>query len=755
MSAFAVQLDALLLDLRSLPSPSQSPRQAPVQHIQHAAIRLERAYAELKHAGTHAPATLFIRLRNRLDELAAALDDAHSASESPSWDKLAKDTRQVVTSVDDLLATSTSTAAPTPTSSHSRTPSADLPRRLPAQQPAPANASPAADLDAFLSTAAGKPPPTTANGASPLAAARARALSELHTLFQLSTSPSSVLLPGQSLRSIFRSSLPPPDAAVAAPSEPTSLEDRISSQLHRAYFDSFAATLSSSSSSSASTAEQHAAWTRLAQDLRDAVLPLVPSRLKTPGGSQPLRAHLEATLRASAASGGATAFDARAALKAVRECVDALGRLCAPARDDAVRSLADEIDRALAGPASDSSSALVDLVRRTLKVARGMERDVRRFRAGAVVHLASEAELSGVVREEAGARERALVEGWCGGADGVRRETRGWCARALGRAQSDSEGAGDAGASKEDVAAALVETLFSDKAVALPPFASSDSSAPHDDASSDPAPPPPPPPGNLLPAILLAPSATLFELQNRLQALTILACLLILSPSADPARLWALLESEVAPPTAPPPGANGEEAAPRDPVSEPSPTRIAHLADELLPRAGPSPPPAKADADADAEARRLRAAVERVLRYEDPVWRLLHGRLRDAVKGAVVGAVRGDAAQALTEGQEREQPAVPPQLRTGRTLRGTPAVAARATRGARDDEAQQAAARRRVVDLPPVKGFDAPLLRDELRRTVQDRVVGDVWGWVEEVWGEVLGWRGEEHGAGRECAAEA
>ncbi|GAA5943497.1 hypothetical protein JCM3775_001375 [Rhodotorula graminis] len=741
MSAFAVQLDRLLLDLRAaIPSPSTS-SSSQLAHVHHTLIRLERAYLELKRAGSHAPAILFLRLRNRIDELAQALDDAHSATpDLASWDKLARDTAQVAASVDDLLAVSSHATSTPSSSSHSRTPSADLPRRLPASA-RPSSSQTLSDLDTFLSsTAAARVP--SAIDLSHLAAARARALSELYTLFQLSTSPNSVLPPGQSIRNIFRSSIPSPSHTT---DHTASLESRISSQLHRAYFDSFASTLSSASPSPATAAEQSAAWARLAQDLVDAVVPLVPSRLKGADGA-PLRAHLVALLgrvpgrdaeeraeRDEAPTGpSSAAFDVRTVLQGVREAVRALSRLCAPARDADVRALADSIDAALdESTAADRGAALVDAVRRTLELARAMERDLGRFRAGAVTELASEEELVGVVREEGGARERALVGGWFEGEDAVRRETSAWCARALGRGVANAGDDADEGpqSSKEDVAAALVESLFANEAVALPSFSPSPS------ASSRPDSPASTPSHNVLPPILLAVSPACFALQNRLQALTILACLLALSPSADPARIWALLEGEFTPSAEPAPSTAGEPAH----AADPAPTRLANLADELLrpltaqPSSRPSSPSATTAPtpapDAD-EAARIRSSVDRLLRADDPVWRLLHGRLRAAVRDAVVRAVRTSERD---DGARAER--VPGVLRTGRDARGTAPGETRPVR---------ARPRQAPVELAPVKGFEAPFVRDELRATVQDRLVGEVWDWVEEVWGGALGWSADK-----------
>ncbi|GAA5821141.1 hypothetical protein JCM3770_005690 [Rhodotorula araucariae] len=705
MSSFAAALDRLLLHLAALPASSPP-------HLQHVAIRLQRAYSHLRAAGTPAPADLFVRIRSRLEELDDGVDEAQAAGldpgHAPAWDKLRDEIREVLRDVDDLLARSS--VAPTPASTaHSRTSSVDLPRRVPSTRlPTAPTPDPTADLDAFLSSAtASRPlPPGGGDALSPLAAARAHALSDAYTLYRLATSPSSVLPPGESLGSVFRSS----SASTDIPVDEASLEARISSQLHQAYFDSFARTLSPSSPAPhAIGAEQRAAWARLAQDLLDAVSPLIPSRLKTASGV-PIRTHLAAALRAPDRDDGAE-FDARSALEGVSEAVTALGRVCAPTRDNDVRALGADLEHAIASPAP--ARALVDLVRRTLELARDMEADMRRFRRGATRELAREEDFSAVVREEAAARERALVLDWFGGEEGVRRETREWCARVSGPSAGE-----DGTLSKTQVARALVDSVFADAPVTVPPLSS---------ASATSA-PPGPSPANLLPPVLVVVAPALFALQNRLQALTILACLLSLAPSAPPDRLWAILEAELAPP-GPPLSAAPAEAAP---------TRVAHLADELLPRA-PAPP-----ASAAQEAR-LRAAVDRLLRYDDPVWRLLQGRLRTAARAAVVAAVEGEEERdgegrrvREREGErevEQAQAQAPRALRTGRARLSPPRP------GAGEGSAAPHP-RSAPVPLAVPKGFDrAPLLADQLRKAVDARLVREVWAWVDEVWGGVLGWR--------------
>ncbi|GJN90312.1 hypothetical protein Rhopal_003321-T1 [Rhodotorula paludigena] len=716
MSSFAVRLDRLLDQLRTL---SSSPSDDPSSRLQRLVVRTERAYSALRDAGTPAPAELFVRLRGRLEELGDGLLDAQSAAGetggSPSWAQLFTEAGQVLRDVEELLQ-GTSGAHTSASKSHSRTPSVDLPRRMPTSQPVlSASTSAAADLDAYLaSSARTRTSPTSSASPTPVAFARATALSEACSLFLLAHDPTNVLPPGETLRSIFRSHNVPTEAADKSAEPSASLESRISTQLHRAYFDSFAALFAPGSS--ASSADKLEAWSRLAQDLQDAALPLVPSRLKTDDGSGvSARDDLSRALAPSTAA----AWEPKVALEAVERVVHTLSRLCAPARDAEARSLAADASAAAQGAAGGSQ--LVALVQRTLELARGMDDDMRRFRRGVAGELAGEDDLREVVREEAGARERTVVLEWFGGKEGVKSETWRCCARALGREVGET---GEV--VKEDVAAALAATLFADDSIALPPFdaSSADSSAP--------APP------NLLPPILLVPSPRLFDLQNRFQALVILACLATLAGPAPPStaaeqpaalvsRLWTILESEFAPP-APSPAQLASSSSP--PASEPSPTRLANLADELIAYrrrsadATASPPPG------EEEAARMRASVDRVLRTQDPVYKLFKGRLREAVGAAMRDAVsaaegaRGEPVQRVPTGA----------MRSGREVArgGTP----------RAKGAERAQRRVRDVRMVVPKGFEAPtVLREKVEETVRERLVQEVWGWVEEVWGGVLGWK--------------
>ena len=171
----------------------------------------------------------------------------------------------------------------------------------------------------------------------------------------------------------------------------------------------------------------------------------------------------------------------------------------------------------------------------------------------------------------------------------------------------------------ERIAEALVETLFDTRAVALPSLDPTHSTSPLPlPPSTSPSSSSPP---NTLPPIFLVPAPRLFRLQNLIQALTIVACLSSLaalpspSPSSEPTwtdRLHTILESEI-------------DTSPTE-----EGTKLEHIVQELLVAVR------KARPVDEVEEGRLRAGVHRILRYEDPVYRLLSSRAKMAIKAALL-----------------------------------------------------------------------------------------------------------------------
>lgn len=190
---------------------------------------------------------------------------------------------------------------------------------------------------------------------------------------------------------------------------------------------------------------------------------------------------------------------------------------------------------------------------------------------------------------------------------------------------------------------------------------------------------------NRLPLVLNASAPVLWHAQNLVQAALITALLGLLSPSSPPGlagQLLGLLRADLlAPPS------QGH-------------THVADLEHALV-AARPE------GAELDAEGRKvLRGKIDKVLRAEDPVWRLLAQRLIEALAVALAPPTSTAAG-----------PAGP--LRTG--------LVARSSTGAAGGE-------KRTVLC--VKGFEGLALEEALGEVLE--VLEGVRAWVGEGWPDVL-----------------
>lgn len=832
MSAFAVTLDRLLRQLDLVESETaSSPHPLLSAHVERATIRLRRAYAALQDAGPRAPVTLLIRLKGRAQEVEQALVDSDNSPPNQARAQHAQElATQVVEQIEQHLAVASTASESGSGGGHSRTPStSDLPRRVPSSS--------------SKSTTAPDQPILPVKDA---VQRRAQALSDCYTLARLVKS--GVVPSGKPLSSLLR--LGGSGDTAESKHRERNLEAQIKAQLRRAYFDSFRPLFRPGENGG----QRAAAWTRLAQDLVEAVIPLIPPRMSADPALYPtsaaaaadrttsMRAAVERDLFLTATASATVQAEEgeEEYLPKLERLVRVLQRLCAPARDPNVRAILDKVggaaihpapgttapsgtsgDRSAAAPQSHSSDLLlpsttspsqsqspsqspsqsqsqsqsqqpdlvVDLVREILDLAEAMHADLDRFHtelknqaSSSNPTTLSEQELERVVEREAAMRERAVVIEWYGDQEeNVRSATRRWCLdRSVGAAAGRSglavpESFASVAAadpttlldrmtgSREEFALALVETLFASQPVAVP--------------SLEETPPPLPPVerNNLLPPPLVVLAPLLFELQNQLQALVILACLATIASSSSSSstvsspppgaaadasalleRLWTILDMNI---TRRPvaeertvPGLGGTSAAADDKEEEEDGTRLAHLADEILAHlttaaASHGPPPTKLAADPNPDLqKRVRASVDRILRYEDPVWKLFSKRLEGAVKTALLGVIRSGDDNMTSPSSDQVQPQVPAQLRTGRSTSSSADVERR--RGPPLPPLPRTGTKRRaaadhVAGIRPVKvrGFDKPaFLADKVSELVRDRLVGEVWVHVEEVWGTILGW---------------
>ncbi|KAF8590981.1 hypothetical protein K439DRAFT_1381423, partial [Ramaria rubella] len=199
-----------------------------------------------------------------------------------------------------------------------------------------------------------------------------------------------------------------------------------------------------------------------------------------------------------------------------------------------------------------------------------------------------------------------------------------------------------------------------------------------------------PPSNNILPPPLMFTAFDVLRVQNLLQALVIASSLRILiRPATDSdatwiTRIWTLLELEV------------DKSG-----TEPAETKLLNLEDEVVQAA-------RSDGEMDMDAEnRLREAVRRTLRPQDPVFVLLQSRLLTAVQTRV--------AESPLSGT----PQFPLQMRSGRGMH----VDAYADRRPQEPELS-------------VKGFEDKVLKKNVTNLVV--MIKECLAWMDEVWGEFL-----------------
>ncbi|KAI5478954.1 hypothetical protein MNV49_004475 [Pseudohyphozyma bogoriensis] len=684
--------------------------------VSHAVIRLQRAYASFATSLNAADAsstastrsgleTEGVRLKSRMEELQERMGSFVESSAGTEEDKatlrrIAEDVRSAQAEVEALVAGNRSRDGASRQRALSQSVAEELRRKVRAGGPAGAHSGVAAEsagreqqppreLDEWLSKLSVEPTPPLPTSTT---TDHAKALSEAYQLHLLATRPKKVLPPGTTLASLFRQTAAQGSSLESSPSENGSLEARVTSIVQDTYFANHLAALSSPPSSTPQSSND--AWSIFKSDLWTAAAPLIPSRLDS-GRTKP---RLEAIFSPPTTT-SANAADTSIIPNAINELHDlllTLSKLCAPARDQQFVDLI----ASLSSPASPE--LLVTAVRSTLSLTEEMASDLKKFRKSVVGQFSSDEEVVEIVRGEAARREREAVlklyggsEG--GGEDGVKRDTKRWVEKRV------AEGEGGKGVSE-----ALVETMFRDVAVGLPgldgagegPLYASPT-AEEDEATT-----------NTLPPIFIIPSPTIFNLQLHLQALVILACLVSLlptpsTPSTTPSpsptwieRVWIILESSFTPSSS----SSTSQPASSDDI------RLINISDELVREAqhrsggGGAVPP--------GEEERLRKGVDRILRYEDPVWKLLKGRLRKGVSQGLKKTSEGGKA----EGGRGEVP----EMRTGRG----------------EVRKRNNGEKRKSLRLPAVMGYSHPFLIEKMEALVKE--VSDVVGWADEVWGRVL-----------------
>lgn len=312
---------------------------------------------------------------------------------------------------------------------------------------------------------------------------------------------------------------------------------------------------------------------------------------------------------------------------------DILARLCAPIRDEQVKAIKNVISScreylSLGADRVKLEEAVENAKNRVQKLVEDMQHDLHLFKLGITVATTNEDELRLTIRQEAMEREEKIITRLYG--DPLKR-TSLWMqsiAPSMSASQSDSM-------QRSALITCLVEALFKAQPMTVQVQRASNGTA----ASN----------GNLttldlntVPPIFHLAAKHLFVTQNRLQAFTILATLHTIVPSSLQnqtrkassdsiaistwsERVWTLLNSDML----------DDDGNTTSVGGNASHVKIANLADEIVRviREGRSNESSPADGGLDEE--KIRSSVDRMLRLEDRVFALLHGRLKNALLEAL------------------------------------------------------------------------------------------------------------------------
>ncbi|KAK7057114.1 hypothetical protein R3P38DRAFT_1161259 [Favolaschia claudopus] len=473
----------------------------------------------------------------------------------------------------------------------------------------------------------------------------AQTLNEAYFLHLLAFDPDVVVPAGKSLLSMMTNSRSTPDTASTTEPAAQQLRERVENAFHTAFWKQALEALQSDTPS-----VQIDRLKGLLSDVREAVLPLFP------------REH--SIIETLSAPLPPTSSPLLSTVSLLKETLVALRQRAAPIRDPTIDALLMSLDN----PSSEVPQLVLDTIRSILLLSETMKADLNQFVLGSF----TETQLRDVVTRQAKQRGKELVlaiwkENEQDGLEHIQTLWQTWV--------DDSET--EASLEPRDKwINRLVHALGSTKPVScLIP------GAPQDPARAD----------NQLPPHFFFMTPRLLYAQNYLQALVLAAALRSLTrlplPSVDTAggndfmmRVWALLKAEI-----------------DDEVPSATGTKILNLADEVL-RARRL----HSVCDEEEEAQ-LRAAVDRTLRYSDPVFLLLQKRLLEGI------------ARQLC--QPKRSSEVPERLRTGRQALET---------------SQRAETSGGLYPMGIIKGFEEPVLRRGIEE-ITDKLSRYI-DWVEDVW---------------------
>lgn len=444
-------------------------------------------------------------------------------------------------------------------------------------------------------------------------------------------------------------------------------------------------------------------------DLHVALSPLFPSK-------HPVLVTLSSPL-------SPTSSPLDSALMHLREVLASLRERCAPVRDPEIEALQRPLDDPpVRSPRPVALATLVsETVGNILRLCKVMKDDLSQFVLGSM----TEQQLRSVVARQAKTTEREIV------IDIWRRDNivQGW-ASWLDNLQSHASLSSISAEPRFLWIVRIVQALgssspascpFPSRTIQLSPTTSSghDSNETTESSTLN---------VNILPPVFFLSAPTLLKIQNYLQALVIAASLRILTrlpapthssnassnppdPDSFMSRVWTLLRAEIA----------GEPDA--------SDTKLINLADEVI-RAREQATTAHSISPLSKEDEvTLRAAVDRTLRPEDPVYKLLQRRLLTELSNVLVKRRQGDAAKDVGDG------ATPMTLRTGRVGERV-GKRPRLMLNLEDPEESRIPPRSPSLFTIDVKGFEDTVLSRATAEVFEQ--MDSCLGWMESVWGDVI-----------------
>ncbi|KAF8897040.1 hypothetical protein CPB84DRAFT_1927530 [Gymnopilus junonius] len=544
------------------------------------------------------------------------------------------------------------------------------------------------------------------------------ALNQTYFLHLLRHRAQKVIPPGKSLLSMMtQANFKASDDDKPKQNEQAQIAGRVREVAHQAFWNEAVEALSSPLPS-----VQLLRLKRLYFDLYEALSPLFPP-------NHPVLASLTSPLPP-------TSSPLHSSINTLKEVLVALRHRCAPIRDQAI----DDLLTSLSLPpepvhpvhtsiSSDSGSSpptplaefVVGNLRTILELAEDMKTDLNTFILGSM----TDAQLRGLLLNDVKVRERELVLNIWDGKDVVRANWRAWIAELPSTNATAFE--------EQKWIRKLFYSLESDKAVRciLPSVQAQgtqpdgiESFEPHDTQAVK---------LNQLPPQLFFSTPTLLYIQNYIQAIVIAAVLRSLtrlSPppgSPEPAvtvenirsefmsRIWALLKTEV----------DEDQTSRNAEIDGVGQTKLINLADEVVSarrRASGAPSVSILD---PTEEKRLRAAVEQTLRYEDPVFALLKKRL--------IGALE---KRLLIHSEHNGQSMIPVRMQTGKDLlseRGGKRPRLMLPESVVSGSSREEAANMGGVVVP---GFEDKVLQDAIEEILQ-KIAGCV-TWVEGIWGDLV-----------------